>query len=76
VAGGCGVASPINTSQVLIQQSNARTWAVSPMLDSTGTWHRIGLAETVKKNGTSTSVAGGQYQMPFSYEIKKLNCTP
>ena len=38
--------------------------------------YRIGVAETVKKNGTSTSVAGGQYQMPFSYEIQKLNCTP
>lgn len=68
--------SPINTSSVLIQQVNACTWTVSPMLDSTNTWHRIGIAETVKKNGTSTSVAGGQYQMPFSYEIQKLNCTP
>jgi hypothetical protein len=68
--------TPINTSSVLIQQVNACTWTVSPMLDSTNTWHRIGIAETVKKNGTSTSVAGGQYQMPFSYEIQKLNCTP
>lgn len=68
--------SPINTSSVLIQQVNACTWTVSPMLDSTGTWHRMGIAETVKKNGTSTSVAGGQYQMPFNYEIQKLNCTP
>jgi hypothetical protein len=68
--------TPINTSAVLVQQLNACTWTVSPMLDSTGTWHRIGVAETVKKNGTSTSVAGGQYQMPFSYEIQKLNCTP
>ena len=68
--------SPINTSSALIQQLNACTWTVVPMLDSTGTWHRIGVAETVKKNGTSTSVAGGQYQMPFSYEIQKLNCTP
>jgi len=68
--------SPINTSSVLVQQLNACTWTVSPMLDSTGTWHRIGVAETVKKNGTSTSVAGGQYQMPFNYEIQKLNCTP
>jgi hypothetical protein len=67
---------PNNTSSVLVQQMNACTWTVSPMLDSTGTWHRIGLAETVKKNGTSTSVAGGQYQMPFSYEVQKLNCTP
>jgi len=67
---------PINTSSVLIQQLNACTWTVAPMLDSTGTWYRIGLAETVKKNGTSTSVAGGQYQMPFSYEVQKLNCTP
>ena len=68
--------SPINTSPVLIQQVNACTWTVSPMLDSTNTWYRIGVAETVKKLGTSTSVAGGQYQMPFSYEIQKLNCTP
>lgn len=68
--------SPINTSSVLVQQVNACTWTVSPMLDSNNTWHRIGIAETVKKNGTSTSVAGGQYQMPFSYEIQKLNCTP
>jgi hypothetical protein len=68
--------SPINTSSVLVQQVNACTWTVSPVLDSTGTWHRIGVAETVKKNGTSTSVAGGQYQMPFNYEIQKLNCTP
>jgi len=68
--------SPINTSPVLIQQVNACTWTVSPMLDSTSTWYRVGVAETVKTKGTSTSVAGGQYQMPFSYEIQKLNCTP
>ena len=68
--------SPINTSSALIQQLNACTWTVSPMLDVTGTWYRVGVAETVKKNGTSTSVAGGQYQMPFTYEIQKLNCTP
>ena len=67
---------PVNTSAVLVHQVNACTWTVSPMLDSTGTWYRIGVAETVKKNGTSFSVAGGQYQMPFSYEIQKLNCTP
>lgn len=67
---------PINTSSVLVQQVNACTWTVSPMLDGNGTWYRIGLAETVKKNGTSTSVGGGQYQMPFNYEIQKLNCTP
>ena len=68
--------TPINTSAVLIQQLNACTWTVSPMLDSTGTWHRAGVAETVKTKGTNTSVAGGQYQMPFSYEIETLNCTP
>ena len=67
---------PINTSPVLIHQVNACTWTVSPVLDSTGTWYRIGVAETVKTSRTSTSVAGGQYQMPFSYEIQKLNCTP
>ncbi len=68
--------TPINTSPVLIQQVNACTWTVSPTLDSTGTWYRIGVAETVKRKGTSTSVAGGQYQMPMNYEIQKLNCTP
>ena len=68
--------TPINTSAVLIHQVNACTWTVAPMLDSTGTWHRVGIAETVKIKGTTTSVAGGQYQMPFSYEIQKLNCTP
>ena len=67
---------PINTSSVLVQQVNACTWTVSPQLDSTNTWRRIGVAETVKKNGTSKSVAGGQFQMPFQYEIQKLNCTP
>jgi hypothetical protein len=67
---------PINTSSVLIQQVNACTWTVSAQLDSTNTWYRIGVAETVKKNGTSASVAGGQFQMPFHYEIQKLNCTP
>jgi len=59
-----------------VQQVNACSWTVSPQLDSTNTWYRIGVAETVKKNGTSTSVAGGQFQMPFRYEIQKLNCTP
>lgn len=68
--------SPINTSPVLIQQVNACTWTVSSMLDTTNTWYRIGVAETVKTNGSSTSVAGGQYQMPLRYEIQELNCTP
>jgi hypothetical protein len=68
---------PINTSPVLVQQVNACTWTVSPMLDSTGSWYRIGVAETVKTGGhTSIWAAGGQYQMPFSYKIQKLNCTP
>jgi hypothetical protein len=67
---------PINTSAVLVQQVNSCTWTVSPMLDSTNTWDRIGIAEPVKNHGTNTSVAGGQYQMPFRYEIQKLNCTP
>jgi len=67
---------PINTSDVLVTQVNACTWTVMPQLDSTGNWYRVGVAETVKKSGTSTSVAGGQYQMPFKYELKKLNCTP
>jgi hypothetical protein len=66
---------PTNTSDVRVTQVNACTWTVSPQLDSTGYWYRVGVAETVK-SGTSTSVAGGQYQMPFSYEIQKLNCTP
>ena len=68
--------TPIDTSPVLIQQVNACTWTVAPMLDSTGVWQRVGIAETVKIKGTNTSVAGGQYQMPFGYEIQKLNCTP
>ena len=66
---------PVNTSAVKVTQVNACTWTVSPMLDSTGIWRRIGVAETVK-NPRSTSVAGGQYQMPFDYQIQKLNCTP
>jgi len=66
-----------NTSPVLVQKVNACTWTVAPQLDSTGSWYRVGVAETVKTGGhTSTSVAGGQYQMPFNYEIQKLNCTP
>jgi hypothetical protein len=66
-----------NTSPVLVQQVNACTWTASPMLDTTGSWYRIGVAEVVKTGGhTSTWVAGGQFQMPFSYEIQKLNCTP
>ncbi len=65
------------TSPAQVQQVNACTWTVSPLLDSTGTWYRIGVAEVVKTGGhTSTWVAGGQFQMPFSYEIQKLNCTP
>ena len=66
---------PINTSPVLVQQVNACTWTASPITDSAGA-SRVGVAESVKKLGTTTSVAGGQYQMPFSYEIQKLNCTP
>lgn len=68
--------TPVNTSAVLVQQIDACTWTASPVLDSTGAWYRIGLAETVKKTGTSTSVEGGQFQMPFNYKIQKLNCTP
>jgi hypothetical protein len=68
---------PTNTSLVQVQQVNACTWTVTPLLDSSGSWYRIGVAEVVKAGGhTSTWVAGGQYQMPFSYEIQKLNCTP
>jgi hypothetical protein len=68
---------PINTSPVLVQQIDACTWTVSPTLDSTGTWYRAGVAETVQvTRKTSTSVAGGQYHMPLSYKIQMLNCTP
>jgi hypothetical protein len=67
--------SPINTSAVLVQQVNACTWTASPTLDGNGSSYRVGIAETVKITGTTTSVAGGQFQMPFSYEIQKLNCT-
>jgi hypothetical protein len=66
---------PINTSPVLVQQVNSCTWTATPVPDSAGA-SRVGIAESVKKLGTTTSVAGGQYQMPFSYEIQKLNCTP
>jgi hypothetical protein len=68
--------TPINTSAVLVQQVDACTWTASPTSDGIGSFYRIGVAETVKKTGTSTSVAGGQFQMPFSYKIQKLNCTP
>lgn len=64
--------TPTNTSPVLAQQLDACTWTVAPVLDSTGMWYRIGVAETLKNN----SVAGGQYQMPFSYKLQKVNCTP
>lgn len=67
---------PTNTSPVQVQQVDACTWTVTPLLDSTGAWYRVGVAETVKQKRTSTLVAGGQYQMPFSYKIQKLNCTP
>ena len=67
---------PTNTSPVLVQQVNACTWTAAPRLDSTGSWDRIGVAEVVKTKGTNTWVAGSQYQMPFNYEIQKLNCTP
>ena len=65
-----------NTSDVQVKQVNACTWTVSPLLDNTGTWYRIGVAEIVRKSRASTWVAGGQYQMPFSYEIQELNRTP
>jgi hypothetical protein len=67
---------PINTSAVLVQQVDACTWTATPLLDSAGSSYRVGIDEIVKKTGTSTAVAGGQFQMPFSYEIQKLNCTP
>jgi hypothetical protein len=66
-----------NTSPLLVQQVNNCTWTASPEFDTTGVSYRIGVAEVLKTGGhTSTWVAGGQYQMPFSYEIQKLNCTP
>ena len=66
---------PTNTSSVLVQQADACTWTVSPASDSTGS-SRIGVAEVVGTTGKNTWVAGGQFQMPFSYKIQKLNCTP
>lgn len=67
---------PVNTSYVLVQQIDACTWTASPALDTTGAY-RVGVAETVKLSArTSTWVAGGQFQMPFSYKVQKLNCTP
>jgi hypothetical protein len=38
---------PINTSSVLVQQINACTWTASPILDSTGSFYRVGVAETI-----------------------------
>ena len=67
---------PINTSEVQVQQVDACTWTVSPLLDSTGAQYRAGVYETVKVKGKTSLVAGGQYQMPFHYKIQKLNCTP
>ncbi len=66
---------PTNTSSVVVQQADACTWTVSPASDSTGS-SRIGVAEVVRTTGKNTWVAGGQFQMPFSYKIQKLNCTP
>jgi hypothetical protein len=68
--------TPDESSAVQIQEVDSCTWIVTPSLDTTGAWDRVGVAETVKSKKTSTSVAGGQYQMPFSYKIQKLNCTP
>ena len=67
---------PINTSAVQVQQVDACTWTVTPLFDSTAASYRFGVAETVRQKRSSVLVAGGQYQMPFSYKIQKLNCTP
>jgi hypothetical protein len=68
---------PINTSPVQVQQVDVCTWTVSPLLDSSGLWYRVGIVEAIKTGGhTSTSGSGGQYQMPFGYKIQRLNCTP
>ena len=64
---------PINTSAVQVQQVNTCTWNVAPVVDSTGV-DRIGVAEVLSNKRTSTWVAGGQYQMPFAYQIQKVNC--
>ena len=65
------------TSTVLVQQLDACTYVASSTLDSSGLWYRIGVAETVQgARRISSWVEGGQFQMPFSYEIKVLNCTP
>jgi hypothetical protein len=61
----------------LVQQLDACTYLASSTLDSTGLWYRVGIAETVQgAKRTSTWVASGQFQMPWTYKIKLLNCTP
>jgi hypothetical protein len=66
---------PVNASDVQITPIDACTWTVSPVSTGAGLY-RVGVAEVMKVSRKSTSVAGGQFQMPFSYEIQKLNCTP
>lgn len=67
---------PVDSSEVMIQQVDACTWTVAPVLDSTGSYYRAGVAEVQKTKGTSSYISGGQFQMPFLYRIQKLNCTP
>lgn len=74
-AGPDAANTPDNTSEVVVTQVDPCTWTVTPALDSTNSY-RIGVGEVVTSRHTSTWIAGGQYQMPFSYKIQKLNCTP
>lgn len=69
--------TPDPTSDVVVTQVDACTWTVSPAPDGTSSsYNRIGVGEVVTSRHSSTWIAGGQYQMPFSYKIQKLNCTP
>lgn len=74
-AGPDAANTPDPTSDVVVTQVDACTWTVSPALDSSNNY-RIGVGEVVKNGGHSTWVPGGQYHMPFSYKVEKLNCTP
>ena len=59
---------PASTSPGLVTQLDACTWTVSPVLDSTGLYYRIGVWES-----SSRSVfGGGQFNMPFKYRVESL----
>jgi hypothetical protein len=63
------------TSRTVAQRVDACTWIIQPALDSTGLWKRAGVVDHPKK-GSSSNLAGGQFHMPFLYQVQKLGCTP